>query len=74
MKIIRKGILPTNIIYTGTCGYCHCELECNYTEVSKRDLGDRYSGEIIEHSIPCPTKGCSRQIILNEKLSKENNP
>lgn len=67
MKIIRKGVLPENIIYTGECKHCNCIIECNYTEVSRRNLGDRYSGEFIEHSTPCPTKGCSRQIILTEK-------
>ena len=67
MKIIKKGILPENILYEGTCGHCHCEVECNYTEVSKRNRGNRYSGELIEYSVPCPTKGCNRQIILTEK-------
>ena len=42
MKILRKGILPENIIYTGECSRCHCLLECNYNETVKQNLGDRY--------------------------------
>jgi len=67
MKIIRKGVLPEDIIYTGECKHCGCQLECNYTEVSRRNLGDRYSGEFIEHSVTCPTPRCGRRIILTEK-------
>lgn len=67
MKILRKGILPQNIIYTGSCRRCNAQVECNYTEVTRRDLGDRYSGEFIECSVPCPTKGCGYTIILIEK-------
>ena len=67
MKIIRKGRLPENIIYEGECKHCHAEVECNSTEITKHNLGDRYSGEFLEYYVLCPTQGCGRRIILTEK-------
>ena len=67
MKILRKGVLPEDIIFTGECSRCHCLLECNYNETVKQNLGDRYSGEFIAHSIMCPTPRCGRKITLTEK-------
>lgn len=70
MKIISKGILPQNQVYHGTCNYCRAIVEVAGKEVSVRNLGDRYSGEIIEHSVKCPTEGCDCQIILLEGKAK----
>ena len=71
MKIIRKGVLPEDIIFTGECTRCHCLLECNYNDTCKRNLGDRYSGEFIEHSVICPTERCGRKIVLTEKSTPD---
>jgi hypothetical protein len=68
MKITRKGTLPENILYTGECRHCHAEVECNATEITKHNLGDRYSGEFIENYVLCPTQGCGRRIILTERM------
>lgn len=67
MKIIRKGILPKDIIYTGMCSFCGCMLECTAEEVQTQNLGDRYSGAFITHNIKCPTEGCQRIINVTQK-------
>ena len=67
MRIIRKGTLPENILYTGECRHCHAEVECTAAEITKHNLGDRYSGEFIETYVLCPTQGCARRIILTER-------
>ena len=69
MKILQKGTLPQNILYIGTCTNCSCKVEASYTEVTGRNLGDRYSGEFIETYVLCPTQGCGRRIIVVEKPS-----
>jgi hypothetical protein len=74
MKILRQGILPQNVIYTGTCHNCGCQIEASYTEVARRNLGDRYSGEFIECSLPCPTNGCCRKIVMFEKPTPKPTP
>jgi hypothetical protein len=66
MKILRTGTLPKNRLYRGTCSHCYAFVEASYDEVTRRDLGDRYSGEFIESYIICPTQGCGRRIIMTE--------
>jgi hypothetical protein len=66
MKIIKQGVLPENTFYHGTCSHCKCQVECNLLEVTQKNMGDRYSGEVIEHYVLCPTQGCGRRIILEE--------
>jgi len=70
MKILHPGTLPQNIFFTGTCTNCSAQVEANYSEVTRRNLGDRYSGEFIESFVLCPTQGCGRRIIMIEKPSK----
>lgn len=70
MKILYPGTLPQNIFFTGTCTNCSAQVEANYSEVTRRNLGDRYSGEYIESFVLCPTHGCGRRIIMFEKPSK----
>ena len=70
MKILHPGTLPQNILFTGTCTNCSAQVEANYSEVTRRNLGDRYSGEFIESFVLCPTQGCGRRIIMIEKPSK----
>lgn len=74
MKIIRQGTLPQNVVYTGTCLHCGCQVEAAYTEVTRRNLGDRYSGEFIECSLLCPTKDCGRKILMVEKPTPKPPP
>lgn len=68
MKVIRPGVLPKDIIYKGTCTFCGCQVEAAYDEITRRNLGDRYSGEFLEYSVPCPTAQCNRKIIMVEKV------
>ena len=68
MKIIRKGILPKDRLYNGTCNNCGCQVEAAEEEVTKHNLGDRYSGEFLEYYVLCPTQGCGRRIILKEMI------
>lgn len=70
MKILRHGTLPKNILFTGDCTNCCAQVEASYSEVTRRNLGDRYSGEFIESFVLCPTQGCGRRIIMFERPSK----
>lgn len=65
MRIIKQGRLPAKRLFTGTCSYCHCEVECVQSEIVI-DQGERNYSKPI-YTFKCPTDNCGRIITLNEK-------
>lgn len=62
MIVMKKGILPEDIILEGECTYCHCIIRA----VAK-ECRTNYKGKFFE----CPTKGCHNTIKMHEKVKPD---
>lgn len=51
MKIIKKGILPQDKIYRGTCMRCKTVIEATQTE-GRLSLTDRTGVTMVEYTCP----------------------
>lgn len=72
MKIIKEGKVksPKEIIYTGSCKSCACEVECDETEVRrKEETSGPMEYKVTRTIVICPTKGCASDIYVIPKMS-----
>ncbi len=58
MKVIKKGVLPSDRSLVGTCEFCGCEVEVVESETENS-------------MVKCPTVGCIRRIDVT---AKQKNP
>ena len=56
MRVIKRGIIPSELLVLATCGYCHSELEFTVAE-AKMNTGAR--NESI-YFVECPV--CRRTV------------
>lgn len=62
ITVVQKGILPSEIPMTGTCGYCSTIIECVYSDCSQ-------TFSFSKLYVNCPT--CTKRIYVDyikEKL------
>lgn len=65
MQILRKGNLPENDIYIGTCNYCKCKIQIQRKEGKFQSC--QWDGKWVDYA--CPTEGCKTTIHCY-KMSK----
>jgi len=51
MKIIKKGKLPGEELFTGTCSNCRTRFECLRSE-GKYEVGDQRDGPFLRATCP----------------------
>lgn len=69
LKIDKPGKLPADhATYKGKCKLCKCEV----STTDKADLKSGESGLDAKHGyyVNCPTKGCGRQIDMEEVVTR----
>ena len=59
MKVIKPGVLPTELRLRGTCTHCGCEVEFKTGEAQRHTHRNE-----TYYSVPCPTKECGRSISV----------
>lgn len=61
IKVLKQGVIPPPIVYTGKCRRCQCEFECG--EEDMLDVPAEYLGckskNYTEKAVPCPTCGAT---------------
>lgn len=60
MIIIRKGILPANQQYSGTCNHCGAMVRFLKKEAKVKSHGNPNLTHLIQ--VACPTEGCGHMI------------
>ena len=54
LKVIKKGVLPTPVVFRGECGHCGCVVEQTGYEANAS----------VSKEVWCPTEGCGSVINL----------
>ncbi len=54
IKVLKPGILPSEVFYVTHCHYCRCRFAYQLEDVVPGDQRD-----VCAH-VPCPTPGCGR--------------
>ena len=60
MKLIRRGVIPDEIMYIGTCIYCNSLMEARQDEL---ECYNSRRGTL--RVAPCPV--CTRKVHFNKK-------